>query len=87
VCRPAGHEGSCRRAHVHVGCASFSEYVGRLFGYSARTTQEKLRVAEALETLPRMARALEAGALGWCAAREVTRVAVAETEQAWLDAA
>jgi hypothetical protein len=74
-------------AHVHVGYASFSEYVGRLFGYSARTTQEKLRVAEALETLPRLARALEAGALGWCAAREVTRVAVAETEQAWLDAA
>src|SRR5688572_18189235 len=25
-------------AHVHVGYASFSEYVGRLFGYSARTT-------------------------------------------------
>jgi 5-methylcytosine-specific restriction endonuclease McrA len=74
-------------AHVHVGCASFSEYVGRLFGYSARTTQEKLRVAEALETLPRLARALEAGTLSWCAARELTRVAVVETEHAWIDAA
>jgi 5-methylcytosine-specific restriction endonuclease McrA len=74
-------------AHVHVGYASFSEYIGRLFGYSARTTQEKLRVAEALETMPRLASALEAGALSWCAAREVTRVAVVETEQAWLDAA
>jgi 5-methylcytosine-specific restriction endonuclease McrA len=74
-------------AHVHVGYASFSEYVGRLFGYSARTTQEKLRVAEALETLPQVARALEAGALSWCAARELSRVAVADTEQAWLDIA
>jgi hypothetical protein len=57
------------------------------FGYSPRSTQEKLRVAEALEQLPRLSRSLETGALSWCAARELTRVAVAATEQAWLDAA
>ena len=74
-------------AHVHLGCGSFAEYIERLFGYRPRTTQEKLRVAEALEGLPRLARALETGALGWCAARELTRVAVAETESAWLEAA
>ncbi len=39
----------------------------RLFGYKPRTTQEKLRVAEALEGLPHLAQALEAGALSWCA--------------------
>jgi 5-methylcytosine-specific restriction endonuclease McrA len=55
--------------------------------YKPRTTQEKLRVAEALETLPRLTRALEGGALSWCAARELTRVAVSETEAAWLDMA
>jgi hypothetical protein len=74
-------------AHLHLGYGSFAQYIERLFGYKPRTTQEKLRVAEALETLPRLARALEAGALSWCAARELTRVAVPETEPAWLDMA
>lgn len=74
-------------AHVHLVYASFAQYIERLFGYKPRTTQEKLRVAEALEALPRLARALEAGVLSWCAARELTRVAVAQTEAAWLDVA
>jgi HNH endonuclease len=74
-------------AHVHLGHASFSQYIERIFGYSPRSTQEKLRVAEALEQLPRLSRSLETGGLSWCAARELTRVAVAATEQAWLEAA
>ena len=74
-------------AHVHFGFGSFCQYVEWLFGYRPRTTQEKLRVAEALERLPRLAEALGSGALGWCAARELTRVAVPGTEQRWLDAA
>jgi HNH endonuclease len=73
--------------HVHLGHGSFVEYVERLLGYSPRATREKLRVAEALERLPRSAQALEQGALSWCAARELTRVATADTEAAWLDAA
>jgi len=72
-------------AHVFLGAGSFCQYVERLFGYKPRTTQEKLRVAEALEGLPQMAQALESGGLSWCAARELTRVAVPETEQAWLN--
>jgi hypothetical protein len=73
--------------HVHLGHGSFAEYVERVFGYKARTTQEKLRVAEALENLPELARALDTGEVGWCAVRELTRVAVPETEDAWLAAA
>jgi hypothetical protein len=73
--------------HVHLGHGSFAEYVERVFGYKARTTQEKLRVAEALENLPELARALDTGEVGWCAVRELTRVAVPETEHAWLAAA
>src|SRR6186713_3161881 len=30
-------------AHLHLGFASFSEYIERSFGYKPRTTQEKLR--------------------------------------------
>jgi hypothetical protein len=37
---------------VHLGHGSFAEYVERVFGYKPRTTQEKLRVAEALEACP-----------------------------------
>src|SRR4051812_42177339 len=74
-------------AHVHLGYGSFGEYVERLFGFKPRSTQEKLRVAEALEELPAVAQALEAGELSWSAARELTRVAVAETERDWLQVA
>src|SRR5689334_7393424 len=42
-------------AHAHLGFGSFHEYIERLFGYGAGTTQEKLRVAEALDQLPETA--------------------------------
>ena len=78
--------GSRQRVHVRLGLASFAEYVERLFGYAPRLTHEKLRVAEALEQLPRSAEALRSGARSWSALRELTRVATPETEAAWLDA-
>ena len=46
-------------AHVELGYGSFNEYAERLFGYGPRLTQEKIRVAEALEGLPETARELE----------------------------
>jgi hypothetical protein len=70
--------------HRYLGYGSFNEYIERLFGYSPRTTQEKLRVAEALELLPKTAEALAGGVLNWSVARELTRVAIAETEEEWL---
>ena len=74
-------------AHVHLGFGSFAEYIERLFGYRPRSTQEKLRVAEALEELPETSRALASGGLSWSAVRELTRVATPETEREWLDVA
>jgi len=71
--------------HVHLGYGSFSEYIERLFGYQPRSLQERLRVAEALEALPALARALASGELSWSAARELTRVAVRDTERVWLE--
>ena len=70
--------------HLHLGFGSFHEYVERLFGYKPRTTQEKLRVAAALEGLPALRAALESARLNWSAVRELTRVAVGETEREWL---
>jgi len=74
-------------AHLHLGFGSFNEYVERCFGYKPRSTQEKLRVAEALEDLPALARALAEGSLHWSAVRELTRVAAPGTEHEWLEAA
>jgi hypothetical protein len=74
-------------AHVRLGYGSFGEYVERVFGYSPRLTHDKLRVAEALEVLPEMPKALKEGQLSWSAARELTRVATAATERDWLAAA
>jgi hypothetical protein len=75
------------RVHERLGFGSFSEYVGRLFGYGTRLVQEKLRVAEALERLPELAEALKQGRVCWSALRELTRVATPETESVWLAAA
>ena len=71
--------------HVHLGFGSFGEYVERMFGYKPRSMQEKLRVAEALEGLPALERALSSGEISWSAVRELTRVAVSETEHEWLE--
>jgi hypothetical protein len=75
------------RVHRHMGLATFAEYAERLLGYTPRTLEEKLRVARALERLPETERALASGRINASVARELTRVATAETERAWLDAA
>ena len=72
------------RAHERLGYGGFVEYVERLFGYAPRLTYEKLRVAEALETLPEVGQALREGAVSWSCVRELTRVATPETESTWL---
>jgi hypothetical protein len=74
-------------AHRHLGFGTFAEYVERLFGYRPRATEEKLRVARALESLPETNRALRDGELSWSAARELTRVSTPDTEKAWLSSA
>jgi hypothetical protein len=74
-------------AHRHLGFGTFAEYVERLFGYSPRATEEKLRVARSLESLPETDRALRDGEVSWSAARELTRVSTPDTEKAWLSSA
>jgi hypothetical protein len=73
--------------HARLGYGSFAEYIERLFGYTPRLTQEKLRVAEALENLPQLAQSLRDGTVSWSSLRELTRVATPETAAAWLGAA
>jgi len=72
--------------HVELGFASFAEYVERVLHYGPRTLADKLRAAEALEQLPATADALAAGRVSYSIARELTRVAIPATEDAWLGA-
>lgn len=73
--------------HVYLGLGSFVEYCERMLGYRPRTTMERLRVAEALETLPLLQQALQEGRVSWSAVRELTRVAIGATEAEWLELA
>jgi hypothetical protein len=75
------------RVHRHLGYGGFAEYTDRHLGYCHRTTADKLRTAEALEQLPELARAQQEGRLHASAVRELARVATAETESAWIEAA
>ncbi len=71
--------------HAHAGYASLREYAERALGLNARQTEERLRVGRALAGLRLLDAALASGQLPWSAVRELTRVATAETERAWLE--
>jgi hypothetical protein len=73
--------------HSRLGYGSFRDYAEHLFGYTPRHIQDRLRVAEALEELPELSEALREGILNWSAVRELTRVAVPNTEGEWLKVA
>ncbi|MEZ4306539.1 MAG: hypothetical protein R3F14_00615 [Polyangiaceae bacterium] len=55
-----------------------------LFGLGAHTTRERIRVGRALRSLPRIEEAFLSRELSYSRTREVTRVATAEDESAWL---
>lgn len=66
------------------GAIHYARYALRL---SRKDAREMRRVARELEPLPVLSTAAEQGDIGWSHLREAVRVAVPETEQAWLEAA
>jgi hypothetical protein len=72
--------------HRLHGYGSFREYAQRVFGFTGRATEERIRTAEALQDLPLLAKAFEEGAVLYSVVREVTRIAIPDTEQEWLEA-
>jgi hypothetical protein len=75
------------RVHELGGFASFREYAEHVFGFTGRQTEERLRVAEALERLPGLAVKLAQGELCWSVVRELSRVCTEANELEWIDAA
>ncbi len=74
-------------AHRHLGFGGFAEYAERLFGYSPRATEEKLRVARALENLPDTDRALRDGELDLVRGAGAHASGRDRDREAWLSAA
>ncbi|MFO0724267.1 MAG: HNH endonuclease signature motif containing protein [Myxococcota bacterium] len=72
------------RVHKYLGFGSFSEYVTRRLGYNAKSALDRLRVAEALERLPKLRGMLRRGERSWSALREITRRATPANEDAWI---
>src|ERR1041384_8176025 len=72
---------------IPLGMVSALDYLERILGYAPRTAQDRLRVARALGTLPRLTVALADDQLAFSAVRELTRVATPATEAAWITAA
>ncbi|MCC6994775.1 MAG: hypothetical protein IT370_09215, partial [Deltaproteobacteria bacterium] len=70
-----------------LGFASFHEYAEARLQLSARLAYERVRVVEALTTLPRTRAALAAGVVGYSVVRELTRVVTPANELAWLERA
>ena len=67
-----------------MGMATFTEYAERVVGLTPRQTDDRLRVAMALEGLPRASAALAEGRIHFTAVRELARVASPDTETEWL---
>jgi hypothetical protein len=71
----------------HLGYASLADYMTTELGYSFRSAEDRLRVANALPQLPKLTEALQTGNLNFSQARELARVVTPETEQVWIDKA
>src|ERR1044071_9719929 len=70
---------------LELGMVSMLDYMERALGYEPHAAKERMRVVGALEDLPKVEAALASGELSFSAVRELTRVVVPETEDAWLE--
>ena len=67
-----------------LGYPSLSAY-GQALQLSPRKTRELVKIAARLGELPALAEAFNQGELAWTKAREVARVAITDTDAAWVE--
>ena len=73
-----------RKGWAQHGVMSCAHWLNWQCGIGEVAAREKLRVARALESLPKIRAAFGEGRLSYSKVRGITRVAVAETEDYWL---
>jgi hypothetical protein len=76
-----------RRGWAGWGLLSCAHWLSWKCGISLKTAREQVRVAKALEELPRTRAAFGAGRISYSKARAITRVAATDTEADWVDLA
>jgi hypothetical protein len=69
-----------RRGWAESSTQSCAHWLNWKCGIAMGAAREKVRVARALENLPKISAAMESGGLSYSKVREITRVAKAETE-------
>ena len=72
--------------HRIFGYASMREYCDRVLGIGGRAVDDRIRAARAMRELPRLTSMMKSGQCSFSVAREVCRVATADTEAEWLEA-
>src|SRR5882672_3559689 len=73
-----------RGGHVGWGIVSCAHWLQWKCGIGLVAAREKVRVARALEGLPKIADAMRRGVLSYCKVRALTRIATPENEQVLL---
>ncbi len=66
-----------------LGYASIEQYAVAALELTSRVTRDLLRIGRSMPELPRLNAALAAGEVDWTKAREVVRVATAQTDASW----
>ena len=64
--------------------SSIHAYTERRFGVRRSEAYDWIRIARALDSLPKLEAAFADGEVGWTALKQVTRVATGETEAEWI---
>jgi len=75
------------KRYRELGHGSMHLYAAKELGFSAPKTSQFIRLAESLESLPKLKQEVTSGALPWTKAREVAKVATSQTEAAWIGVA
>jgi hypothetical protein len=68
-------------------CRSCAHWLNFKCGIDLGAAREKVRVAHALESLPKISASMSRGEVSYSKVRAMTRVATAETEEYWLSIA
>ena len=74
-----------RREYQALGYSSTVHFAEVKLGLSPKETRELIRISRRLEELVEIDRAFTQGEISWSKVRELTRVAVRDTEEEWLE--
>jgi hypothetical protein len=69
-----------REGHAGIGIVSCAHWLSWKCGISLVAAREKVRVARALESLPKLSDAMRRGVVSYCKARAITRIATPANE-------